>query len=261
MARGALWVLQLNCHRKEDSNLETNTWMTRMDNSIGLLQEPGQQRGKILNIDRSNIKCYTGTPVNVSENERPRACILAKSKLNTYKMSQFCNRDQVAVALKDNSGSMICFASVYMPYDSREAPPPQLMQDLVTFCTQRNWRLIIGSDANSHNTMWGSTNDNLRGEQLLEYIVSTNLEICNVGNTPTFVIANRQEVIDVTLVSNNFLDNIVDWKVSDEDMQSDHRLITFNVLRHIYRAHNFLEVLGKLDGININGNLAITWKG
>ena len=64
-------MLQLNAHRKEDSNLDVNEWMTRMENSIGLIQEPGQQRGRILNIDRSNIKCYTGTTVNVSENERP----------------------------------------------------------------------------------------------------------------------------------------------------------------------------------------------
>ena len=75
---GALEVLQLNSHCKEECNLNANEWMTIMDNSIGLLQEPGQQRGKILNIDRTNIKCYTGTTVNVSENERPRACILAE---------------------------------------------------------------------------------------------------------------------------------------------------------------------------------------
>ena len=76
-------MLQLNCHRKEDTNLDVNEWMIKMDNSIGLLQEPGQQRGKILNIDRSNIKSYTGRTVNISENERPRACILTKSKLNS----------------------------------------------------------------------------------------------------------------------------------------------------------------------------------
>jgi hypothetical protein len=34
---------------------------------------------------------------------------------------------------------------------------------------------------------------------LLEYLVSANLNILNKGNKPTFVVSNRQEVIDLTL--------------------------------------------------------------
>jgi hypothetical protein len=36
----------------------------------------------------------------------------------------------------------------------------------------------------------------------MEYLVSTNLDILNQGNEPTFVIRNRKEVIDLTLGTN-----------------------------------------------------------
>ena len=62
--------------------------------------------------------------------------------------------------------------------------------------------------APDHNVIWGSSNDNSRGEHLLEYIILTNLEICNIGNLPTFIVANRQEVIDITLASIDILDQL-----------------------------------------------------
>ena len=53
----------------------------------------------------------------------------------------------------------------------------------------------------------------------------------HLGNTPTFV-ADRQEVIEISYTScQQLVDNISKWKVSDEDMQPDHRPITLNILR------------------------------
>ena len=82
-------------------------------------------------------------------------------------------------------------------------------------------------DANSHHVIWGSSNINSRGEALLEYIASTNLDILNRGDEPTFVTSNRREVIDLTLASQNL--GISRWRVSREDSASDHRYITFEM--------------------------------
>jgi Endonuclease-reverse transcriptase len=62
-------------------------------------------------------------------------------------------------------------------------------------------QIVIGCDANSHHVAWGSTDTNSRGAALLEYIASSNLEILNRGNEPTFVTHNRSEVIDISLSS------------------------------------------------------------
>jgi hypothetical protein len=55
----------------------------------------------------------------------------------------------------------------------------------------------MGCDAN--HTFWGSTGSNPRGESLMEFVVSSKLNILNHGNEPTFVVCNRKEVIDLTL--------------------------------------------------------------
>ena len=51
----------------------------------------------------------------------------------------------------------------------------------------------------SHIRYWGSTNINYRREDLLTFNVPMNIEVCNTDNQPTFVVANRSEVLYITL--------------------------------------------------------------
>jgi hypothetical protein len=61
------------------------------------------------------------------------------------------------------------------------------------------------------------------------YLVSTNLNILNKDNEPTFVISNRKEVIDLTLGTDKIGDLVTNWHVSDDISFSDHRYIEFQV--------------------------------
>ena len=63
----------------------------------------------------------------------------------------------------------------------------------------------------------------------MEFLGSSNLEILNRGNEPTFSNAARQEVLDITLGSDGLLDSIADWEVSLEPSLSDHRHILFHL--------------------------------
>jgi hypothetical protein len=93
-------------------------------------------------------------------------------------------------------------ASAYLPYDSDEPPSSKEVRNVIDYCDSRNKQLIIGCDANAHHILWGSTDTNPRGASLMEYLVSSNLDILNQGNEPTFVTRNRKEVIDLTLGTN-----------------------------------------------------------
>jgi hypothetical protein len=57
--------------------------------------------------------------------------------------------------------------------------------------------------------------------------VSTNLNVLNKGNKPTFTGSNRQEVTDLTLGTDNIGDLLSNWHVSDETSLSVHRYILF----------------------------------
>jgi hypothetical protein len=100
----------------------------------------------------------------------------------------------------------------------------------VCYCESEKIQLLVGCNSNAHHTAWGSTNCNGRGEALIEFLNSTNLEIFNRGNELTFCTSVRQEVIDITLGFYGILDSIADWEVSLEPSLSDHRHNLFTLL-------------------------------
>lgn len=60
-------------------------------------------------------------------------------------------------------------------------------------------------------------------------ILSTNFNILNKGNEPIFIISDRKEVTQLTLVTNKTADMVNIWHVSDEISLSDHRNKVFQV--------------------------------
>ena len=182
-------------------------------------------------------------------NERVRACIALSKGIEAWPVIQFTNCDQAVIGFKNNHKTIL-ISSTYMPHppvqdpNSDEPPqdppphPPDIFKDLVQYCTINNFDLIVGSDVNSHSKFWNSTDDNPRGEALVEYILASDLHILNEGSEPTFVNAIRKEVLDISVSNSQALHIIVDWKVEDRDTQSDHKLITFTLARKSLRIYN-----------------------
>jgi hypothetical protein len=54
----------------------------------------------------------------------------------------------------------------------------------------------------------GNTDTNPRGEALMEYLASSDLNILNQGNGPTFVVCNSKEGIDLASGTNK-ISNLV----------------------------------------------------
>jgi hypothetical protein len=101
------------------------------------------------------------------------------------------------------------------------------MRDITDQCQSRKKQLIVRCDVNAHHTLWGSTSTNPREESLMEFLVSSNLNILNHSNKPTFVVCNRKEVTDLTLGTDKIGNLVSNWHVSDEPSLSDHRFICF----------------------------------
>ncbi|XP_067203049.1 uncharacterized protein [Linepithema humile] len=96
----------------------------------------------------------------------------------------------------------------------------------------------MGCDANAHHTVWGSSDTNKRGRKVLEFLASTDLEILNTGDEPTFCTIARREVLDITVCFRQIQDTgfrliqeVVEWRVSTEPSLSDHRQITFRTAK------------------------------
>ena len=222
-ARGASGVL-LHRFAKEDLDL-------------ALVQEPWVNNHRVLGLAQSKCKLLydDGHP-------SPRAAILVNKRIKFTPITEFINRDIVAIRMEVPTArgkSIVNIVSAYFPGDEEEAPP-SLISNFVTRCREQNQHFIIGCDANAHHTVWGSNDINSRGESLLEYISAENIDICNTGNKPTYVNSRRQEVLDLTLCSQILSDKISCWEVSDEESLSDHRHITFfieggEISREVFR--------------------------
>lgn len=77
-------------------------------------------------------------------------------------------------------------------------------------------QLLIGCDSNAHHAIWGNADTNERGEAVLDFITTNDLEVVNKGFEPTFVRANCSTVIDLTLASRFFSRRVVNWEVSKD---------------------------------------------
>ena len=60
---------------------------------------------------------------------------------------------------------------------------------------------VVGTNANAHHIILGSSDINPRGEDVLACCVNADLNFCNVGNKPTFRTKKCEEVLNLTLVN------------------------------------------------------------
>jgi len=219
-------VIQINLQHCKAATAALCKQIAGMNSVIVLIQETWINGSKILGLGTLGRSAYRG-----SSGDGARSCIVAKG-LNVYNLPQFGTRDLTAVCVEyrqNDVNTCAILASVYMPIDADI--PTREVEQLITYCEQNNLPLIIGCDTNSHHIAWGNTCNNSRGHVLAEFVASTNLEIINVGGKPTFVLGNRQSVIDITLATPPIAYDIEDWSMSGEDSMSDHRYITFTLKR------------------------------
>jgi hypothetical protein len=173
-----------------------------------------------------------GTVYSVAPGNNARSCIYIRNHINALPLLRLCSRDTTTVRITytyRGGCKELTVASAYLPYDSDEPPITKEMRDIIDYCQSRKKQLIIGCDANAHHILWGSTGTNPRGVSLLEFLVSSNLNILNHGNEPTFVVCNRNEVTDLTLGTNKISNLVSDWHISGEPSFSDHRFICFQI--------------------------------
>jgi hypothetical protein len=167
----------------------------------------------------------------------PRTFILARN-MNIWILPGSSSRDLVAVQIKYYEGKAersLVLCSAYLPFDSKDLPPEREFEELVRYCEEKTLSLIVGHDSNCHHTVWGSTNCNDRGVALVGFLNSTDLEILNHDNDPTFCNSQRLEVTDI-LGSFALLESIKDWKVSSEPSLSDQRHILSKLVGSVPEA-------------------------
>ena len=135
--------------------------------------------------------------------------------------------------------------------------PPQESTPLAKFANDNNLPLIVGSDTNSHHTLWGNKACNERGRELLDFFSSSGLHWANKGSTPTFLNSRgHNSIIDLTITNRAGGDLISNWHVSDLFSNSDHRYIMFDITTGPKREPKQLRLVKNTDWTKFDEVLA-----
>jgi ribonuclease HI/retron-type reverse transcriptase len=185
------------------------------------LQEPATPGGKTGPVPR-------GTQV-FATTDYPRAAILATPEMKIWPMAEFTSRDVVACIWKSESEDFpeIVLISVYA--DGTTATISQELSKVTQYCYDMHLPTILCCDTNAHSTIWGCPENNSRGDDFEEYIAANSLSVLNTGSVPTFQTVRAESIIDVSLVHYHLYDLVTDWRVSEEELFSDHKCIEFKL--------------------------------
>jgi hypothetical protein len=192
------------------------------DNKIDIMciKEPYIHQGKAEGID-SNYRTYTA-----GEAQSRTAITIRNKEVDTMLISQLSDED--TITLEIIRGDTVILVSMYW---DRQKPIEQELNK-VDKILQHGKRVgvIITKDSNARSTSWHDTTTNNRGKQLEEYIISKQIHIMNEPGTKT-TFENRigKSNIGLTLATSNALGRIRDWKISDEESNSDHSIITHGI--------------------------------
>ncbi len=181
-------------------------------NPILLLQEPS------VNEKMQGYRMYR------SMSGRCRACIVVPEEQDLVFMDDLSSPDTCTGILKCKGGTIVVISS-YMDYALMQVDDKLI--EALEYAKAKGYQALVGCDSNSWSTLWGNQKSNQREGVVLDLMVSQGLDLANVGSIPTYSRSNVDSVIDLTLHTNGL--NISDWKVSEADMLSDHRLITFRI--------------------------------
>lgn len=217
--------VQVNLNHSINATDNLLIFISNHDFDIVFIQEPWVNKNIVMGLSKTNYNLFYKRDTILY----PRSCILVKTNLCAFLLNDFSDRDTTTVKLESGNESAVIVSAYFSHFV--QVPPPSILH----ICSNLNFKnLIIACDSNSRNILWGSSENNERGEELLDFILQNNLKINNVGSTPTFIFPRSinfdgwEQVLDVTFSSCKNTISIEKWHVSLENSFSDHRYIIFD---------------------------------
>ena len=172
MAASGLSIIQINLHHSKSTSAVLQKSIAVMYTGISLIQEPWINKDVIRELGGAGIY-FCRYP----EAPNPRTCILAKN-VNIVPLLDLCSRDFMVASVDLIGIGKLVIGSAYFSHDGASHPPEEV-RSLVDYCKVRRRRLLLGCDANSHHKLWGSPDTNSRGEDLVDYLITTGFsELC-----------------------------------------------------------------------------------
>ncbi|XP_050064894.1 uncharacterized protein LOC126553825 [Aphis gossypii] len=189
---------------------------------VVLIQEPFVTgSGTFASLGRFPLRFITGN----SPGEKPAAAVLVVNpSLGATLITQFSGTHVVIVEIRSGDKSLYV-GSTYFQFSEETDVHVERLESVIRDLGGADW--LIGGDFNARSTLWNDTHTDGRGERVEDMIMSSETICCNEGSVPTFQTSMGSAILDLTLASVRVAASISGWKVHENAVTSDHRLITF----------------------------------
>lgn len=124
------------------------------------------------------------------------------------------------------------YISPNIPFDSYRVRIDEVLED----ASQQIGEKILVGDVNAKSSLWGSPQQDLRGEYLEEWMAQLNWVAANNGE-PTFIKGDSRSHIDVTLTTSSGIRKISNWEIRHDNPYTYHGHIYFDIRGDTRRAN------------------------
>lgn len=140
------------------------------------------------------------------------------------------NINMASALLEDSDGSTICLISMYFKFSMPTIGFVQLLRG--NLIDNSNNQVIIGADVNAHSTLWHCPTRDSKGVLIEELIEENLLKVLNIAGMPdTYARRNMgSSNVDVSMITEGLESRMANWNVHLDATDSDHRLITFELV-------------------------------
>ncbi|GBL92256.1 Putative protein in type-1 retrotransposable element R1DM [Araneus ventricosus] len=168
---------------------------------------------------------------NAFSSQSKKAAILSPSNINNPIIME---KKTNAIAIKVHTDNFpITIISAYSsPQENIERALEKLKSILVAI---KKENVIICADLNGHHSFWGYSNEDPRGQKILDFVLANNLFISNTSDAPpTHLNYNGSKGWpDLSICSHQLINKISTWEVLEDITNSDHQYIQIKLNTNI----------------------------
>ena len=211
--------LQLNYRNCQAVMHEVEEVISAGGFDIVVLQEPSLQKGFEVNGYHSFIP----------RGATAKVCTLVAVGLQVFHLSRFDTEHLIALSV--GSRQMSCgliVLNAYFQYNSNHKILITQIDNVVLY--DRHLKILLCADSNANSPLWLSKKEDYGGKLFCEFLLLRSFKICNKRSdmyTSDSVLGTSN--IDITASTDNMWRSVIDWRVTDDVVGSEHKSITFSI--------------------------------
>ncbi|GBO37441.1 hypothetical protein AVEN_266090-1, partial [Araneus ventricosus] len=210
-------LLQINLGKAKAASDTLQTAAKKFNADFVLVQEPY--------VHEEKLQGLPGTWNILPSNSKKAAILTTKTIHKTTTIA--VKENTVAIKVQTEKFPLTIISAYSSPYANIQ-DTLQEIQEIIT--SLAGGKILIGADLNGHNTLWGYRDNDTRGNDIFDFILANSLFLNNTQDAPpTFQLNDAKGWPDLTLCTQELIQDMGEWKVLEEPSSSDHSYIRITV--------------------------------